>query len=203
MERITKDNIVAQTSAMFRLPQNGVLRYCSPSKRITCRECLTVYEVYLAPRAEWPEQMEDPSDATADYHLNQCPFCGSSDFKQTTIGTTAGHATSGRALSVGGKPHSAKIGRNGNSFSRVGMLAFDSPRPATLKTDFSRVWSDGNPWNARERRHGQPPPAHIRRVGRAGIGRCKCVGTMAAQAVGHNQGQCEEDPHRNDLGRLG
>jgi hypothetical protein len=52
--------------------------------RCTCHECLVAFEVFLAPREEWPEGMEDPSDATADYEPPMaCPFCMSSDMTIT------------------------------------------------------------------------------------------------------------------------
>ena len=58
----------------------------SETIRCTCDECLVVFEVFLAPRADWPELMEDPSDATAEYgELHCCPFCGSSDIRQAVV----------------------------------------------------------------------------------------------------------------------
>ena len=62
----------------------------SETIRCTCDECLVVFEVFLAPVADWPEEMEDLSDAVVEIgDLYCCPFCGSSDIRQALVSHSA------------------------------------------------------------------------------------------------------------------
>jgi hypothetical protein len=58
--------------------------------RCTCRDCLIVFEIFLAPVADWPEEMEDDSDAEMEVGPPEmCPFCGSGDLRINPISQTA------------------------------------------------------------------------------------------------------------------
>ena len=45
------------------------VRYCGD-------ECLVVFDLCLAPRSEWPEEVEDDEDLSPDIEPSCCPFCG-------------------------------------------------------------------------------------------------------------------------------
>ena len=53
--------------------------------RVTCYECLTAFDIKLAPSAEWPEMpMADDDDEVIDMEIMkdaECPFCGAQDLR--------------------------------------------------------------------------------------------------------------------------
>ena len=49
--------------------------------RFKCYECLTVFDVCLAPPSEWPEADVENDGSKIDLSVNSCPFCGSADVK--------------------------------------------------------------------------------------------------------------------------
>jgi hypothetical protein len=57
--------------------------------RCTCRDCLMVCEIFAAPVADWPEELDE---ADANMEIGEpsiCPFCGSGDLKANQVSTTA------------------------------------------------------------------------------------------------------------------
>ena len=57
--------------------------------RCTCRDCLMVFEIFAAPVADWPEELEDEADANMEIgEPVVCPFCGSGDLKTHPVSTT-------------------------------------------------------------------------------------------------------------------
>jgi hypothetical protein len=49
--------------------------------RFVCHECLTVFDICLAPPSEWPEADLEDDGSPIDINVNACPFCGSADVK--------------------------------------------------------------------------------------------------------------------------
>lgn len=61
----------------------GIISSMKPNEtvRFVCHECLTVFDICLAPPSEWPEADLEDNGSPIDIIVNACPFCGSADVK--------------------------------------------------------------------------------------------------------------------------
>ena len=49
--------------------------------QFTCFECLTTFDICVAPRSEWPETGIENDGNLIDIGVSTCPFCGSTKCK--------------------------------------------------------------------------------------------------------------------------